>query len=151
MTFEELLIVIPFYALEIGGYVKDCLWSATLLALNRRLLTEHAHLRRELVSYADCIADLAERAEELWEQQVEIVERYLSQPLDLGLTNYRDERVPVFFLPRPESLAPRWIPPPGGIHPRLVPADHGLAPPLEAPGDREGAGSSSASSSSHSP
>ena len=77
MTFEELIIVIPFYALEIGGYVKDCLWSATLLALNRRLLAEHAHLRRELVSYADCIADLAERAEELWEQQVQIVERYL--------------------------------------------------------------------------
>ena len=44
MTFEELLIVIPYYALEIGGYVKDCLWSATLLALNRRLLAEHAHL-----------------------------------------------------------------------------------------------------------
>ena len=151
MTFEELLIVIPFYALAIGGYVKDCLWSATLLALNRRLLAEHAHLRRELVSYADCIADLAERAEELWEQQVQIVERYLLQPLDLGLTNYRDERIPVFFLPRPESLAPRWIPPPGGIHPRLRPDDHGLATSYEASEGGEGAGTGPAASSSHSP
>ena len=151
MNFEDLLITIPYYALELGTYVKDCLWSAILLALNRRLLAEHANLRRELVGYADCIFDMAIRADELWEEQVQVTERYLLQPLDIGLTGFRDERIPVFFLPPPQNFAPQWLPPPGGVYPLLRPDDDGLALTDETSESSEGAGAGLSPIGSYSP